>query len=198
VIAGDLIVYPDDGGPHQIDLWAIRRQGSGWSAPQLLTGASPYAYQTYPSLSADGARVLFDCANEPYGAAGTAICGVGADGAGFHVVISPADAPPGVPATGGALTHARYQADGGFVFAADWGGESVWRLAPGATVPEHVGAGFNNDNTPCVLPDGRIASLWLDRPGGAGIHELKVMTPDGASYAMIVTGIDIEEISCGA
>ena len=54
-----------------------------------------------------------------------------------------------------------------------------------------------NDNAPCVLPDGRIASLWLNRPGSESQHELKVMTPDGSSYAMLVTGVDIEQLGCG-
>jgi len=38
-----------------------------------------------------------------------------------------------------------------------------------------------NDKSPCVLPDCRITSLWLSRHGGAGDHELKVMTTAAAT-----------------
>ena len=42
---------------------------------------------------------------------------------------------------------------------------------------------YSGDGAPCVLADGRVASLWPGRPGGSGIYELKVMTPDGATIA---------------
>ena len=49
-----------------------------------------------------------------------------------------------------------------------------------------------------AIADGRIVSLWRERPGnGQGLRELKVMTPNGASYVMLVTGVDIEGIGCG-
>jgi len=56
---------------------------------------------------------------------------------------------------------------------------------------------FTNDNSPCVLPDGSIAGLWLNRPGGTGDHELKVIQPDGSSYFMLVTGADVVDIGLG-
>jgi hypothetical protein len=56
---------------------------------------------------------------------------------------------------------------------------------------------FNNDNDPCVLPDGRIASLWLERPGGGGRHEIKVMSADGRQYLMALTGADVADIGIG-
>ncbi len=70
-------------------------------------------------------------------------------------------------------------------------------MPTGAARPEPVGPAYTNDNSPCVLPDGRVASLWLARPGGQSLHELKVMAPDGASYAMLVTEVDIADIGCG-
>jgi len=38
---------------------------------------------------------------------------------------------------------------------------------------------------------------WLNRPGGSGDHELKVMKPDGSSYFMLVTGADVADIGLG-
>jgi hypothetical protein len=194
---GDLVVYPDDGGPHAFDLWAISRQGDGWAEPVLLTGASQYQYHGQPDVAADGTRVVFDCGDESDTATGTAICEVGTDGTGFRVVLTPADAPPGLPTTG-TVHDPAYAPDGGIVFEADWTGDALWRLPPGVAVPQPVSPTFTNDNAPCVLADGRFVSLWRERPGnGQGLRELKVMTPDGASFVMLVTGVDIEEIGCG-
>jgi hypothetical protein len=198
---GDLIVYVDDGGPHDLDLWATSRQGESWSAPVLLTGASMYQYHGQPAIAADGARVVFDCGDESDTSAGTAICEVGTDGSGFRVVLTPADSPPGLPrpeGTSGTIHNPAYAPDGAILFEADWTGDAIWRLPAGATEPQPVASAFTNDNAPCVLADGRIVSLWRERPGnGQGLRELKVMSPDGASYAMLVTGVDIEEIGCG-
>jgi hypothetical protein len=191
---GNLVVYADDGGPHELDLWAITRAGENWNAPVLLTGASPYANHVDPAISADGTRIVFECADQPYGADGTALCEVGSDGTGFRVALAPADVPAGATA---ALRQPAYAPDGSIVFEASWD-STIWRLPVGTAMPEPVGAGYYNDATPCVLPDDRVASLWSDRPDGGGMHELKVMTADGTSYAMLVTGMDIEDIDCAA
>ncbi len=82
-------------------------------------------------------------------------------------------------------------------------------VAAGRGVPPHrgvaavvpVGTSSPSASTiatkPCVLSDGRIASLWRERPGSHNRRELKIMTPDGAAYAMLVIGVDIEQIGCG-
>lgn len=184
---GDLIVFE-----REFDLWSIRRTGGEWSEPLLLTGASPFDYNSQPALAADGASVVFDCGPQPYGATGTAICEVGADGGGLHVVLTPAE-------VGGsdALHHPDYAPDGSIVFEGDAGGERIWRLPAGGASAELVGAAYGNDNSPCVLPDGRVVSLWLGRPGGAADHELKVMSPDGASFEMLLTDVDVLDIGLG-
>ncbi|MGB2985063.1 MAG: hypothetical protein WBE26_04195 [Phycisphaerae bacterium] len=58
--SGDLIVYPDSGGAHDVDLWAIRRSGDAWGAPTLLTGDSTYPFNEQPAVSSDGSKVVFD------------------------------------------------------------------------------------------------------------------------------------------
>jgi len=186
---GNLIVYSAGGGPHTRDLWAIRRSGNTWGTPQLLTSTSPFAFNTEPSISGDGRSVLFDAGNQPYAGPGTAIAEVNTDATGMHLVLTTSNSPPGLPKTG-ALHSASYAPDGSIVFEADWNGERVWRLRKGETVPVQVGK-FTNDNSPVVLPDGRIVSLWLGRTGGNGNHELKVMTADGSNFFMLLTGQDI-------
>lgn len=193
---GDLVVYPYGDGPHALDLWAVTRQGSGWSTPVLLTADSPYDAHTQPAISADGSTVLFNCDPDLQdGQEGTAVCEVHRDGTEFHTVIGPQDGPGGTAAN--ALRHADYAPDGSIVFEADWYGEQIWRLPVGATTPVQVTDAFNNDNTPCVLPDGRIASLWLDRPGGSGTHELKIMDAAGNDYVMVLTDFDVFDLGLG-
>ena len=193
---GDLVVYAGTGGPHTIDLWAVARRDVGWSSPTLLTRDSPYDVNNQPAISADGSRVVFDCdPNLQDGQQGTAICQVRTDGTGFRTVISPTNGPGGTDAN--ALHHPDYAPDGSIIFEADWHGEQIWRLPVGASVAERVSDQFNNDNSPCVLPDGRIASLWLDRPGSASGHELKVMLADGSGYFMALTDVDLFDIGIG-
>ena len=58
---------------------------------------------------------------------------------------------------------------------------------------------FGYDSSPCVLPDGRIVSLWLDRPEGSGAHEMKVMAADGRIFFMLLPDVDVLDggIGCG-
>ena len=193
---GNLVVYTQSDGPHMLDIYATARGGAGWSAALLLTGDSPYAWNSMPALSLDGSRMLFDCGNEAYGGAGTAMCEVNADGSGFRVVITPDNAPTG-HSPGGALHHADYAPDGSIVFEGDWAGEQIWRLPAGGSEPVLVAAVFTNDNSPCVLPDGRIVSLWLNRPGGQGFHELKIMNADGTQEQMLLLDAELADIGTG-
>ncbi|MBI5306854.1 MAG: hypothetical protein HZB37_00560 [Planctomycetes bacterium] len=193
---GNLIVYPGGGGPHYQDIWAVVRNGENWSKPLLLTGGSPYQWNSQVAISDDGSKVLFDGGDQPYAAEGTAVCEVGTGGTGFRVVLTPADSPDGLPDTG-SLHHPDYAPDGSIVFEADWSGERVWRLPVGAAEPVLVGD-YGNDNSPCVLPDGRIVSLWLDRPGNVNsLHEIKVMSPDGSTFKMLFEKKDVFDIGIG-
>ena len=192
---GNLVVYGDNGS-HSMDLWAVTRSsGSEWGAPVDLTASSSYAYNYWPAINKDGTKMVFNCTNELYSGAGC-ICEVGTDGTGFRVVLTPADSPAGLPDTGD-LHSPDYAPDGSIVFEADWDGEHIWRLPAGATEPVKIPDAFTNDNSPCVFPDGSISSLWLNRPGGLGYHELKMMTADGTSYSTLLTDIDVTDIGLG-
>ena len=193
---GNLIVYPYGDGPNDIDLWAVTRVGDAWGSPLLLTANSLYGFNNMPALSDDGSKVVFNCGMRPYGGEGTAICEVGVDGDGFRIVLTPSDSPAGFPTTG-ALHQPDYSPDGSIVFEGDWGSEQIWRLPLGASDPILVMSSFGNDNSPCVLPNGSIVSLWLDRPTGTGVHEIKVMTADGSSYFMLLPELDVSDIGIG-
>ncbi len=194
---GNLVVYENNDGVHENDLWAVSRNSNteAWAGPVLLTGSSPYQYNYQPAVNEAGTKVLFDCTDAPYSGS-TNICEVGTDGTGFRVVLTSADSPGGLPDTG-ELHHPDYAPDGSIVFEGDWDGEILWRLSSGATAPVKIQSTLTNDNSPCVLPDGSMASLWLNRPGSSGVHELKVMKPDGSSYFMLLTDTDVADIGLG-
>ena len=194
---GNLIVYHSREGSHTINLWAVRRDNKAapWSTPVELTSDSNYAYNEWPSIDGNGSKIVFICTNEPY-SGDTSICEVGTDAKGFKVLVRPVDSPAGLPDTAD-LNAPDYAPDGSIIFEADWDGEHLWRLAAGAAAPVNITNDFNNDNSPCVLPDGSIASLWMNRPGGLGYHELKIMTADGGSYFMLVIDQDVEDIGLG-
>ena len=196
---GKLIVYSDSGGSsaHVRDLWATRRRTTGWTAPLLLTASSPYRYNEWPAVAADGSKLLFSCGDTPYGENGMAICEVNSDGSGFHVLLKPEQGPGGKASN--QLRSPDYAPDGSIVFEADWGdNERIWRWRPGTGSPHLIAAQFGNDNSPCVLPDGRVVSLWLNRPANTnGVHELKIMAADGSSYTMALTNVDVADVGLG-
>ncbi len=194
--SGTVIVFPAR-GTHVIDLFATVKSGATWSAPLLLTGASPFSHHHDTAISSDGTRVVFDCGREPYGAPPTSICEVKTDGSGFRTLVDPTDGPD--HGSTHAPHHPDYAPDGSVVFEADWPSEQVWRrpLAGGSPVKLSA-ADYTDDNSPCVLPDGRVVSLWLGRKANtAGNHEIKVMDPDGANPVMLVIGIDVVDIGMG-
>jgi hypothetical protein len=192
---GDVVVFSAAGSAHERDLFVTRRTGAFWSEPVDITGASTFSYNTAPAIAEDGGAVLFDCGPLPYGVNGTHVCEVGIDGSALRVVVDPTNSPNGE--SGNRAHSADYAPDGSIVFEAEWGSERIWRLAPGASVPTVIGA-FGNDNTPCVLPDGRVASLWLNAESNpSGFHELKLMAADGADPVMLVQGVDVLDTTVG-
>jgi hypothetical protein len=96
------------------------------------------------------------------------------------------------------VTHAAYAPDGSLVFSADRGETQVWRLGSGASTPELIGTEFKNDNTPCVLPNGSIASMWYADSQGNGASVLKVMLEEDHTFVLPPAGdVAPDSISCG-
>ncbi len=197
---GELIIYPAQGGPHRVDLFATRKQGSGWSAPILLTSASNYSYNNMPSLSLDGSRIAFDCGAEPYPEAGSNdACEVKADGTGFRKIVSPS-----------ALSNPRnsyvqnpHEGVDGLLFESSWPigddhPETIWLLPATGGSPKPIGTAFPNAVSPCALSDGRFGMLWLGRSGNAtGAHELVVAERDGSSAITLTPNLDVNDIGIG-
>ena len=192
---GALVVYPQGGGVHTRDLWVTRKRGAGWTRPRDITAASASDHNTQPAISTDGRRVVFDCGAGLAGDPGTAVCSVGASGGRVSVLMSPLSGPGG--RANNEVHHAAFSPGGGIVFEADWRGEQIWRLPGGSRHPFRVSR-VHDDNSPCVLGDGQIVSLYLDRPGNrAGVHEIRVADSSGANGREILTGVDVADIGIG-
>lgn len=189
---GSTLIITTEEGDNDLDLAILTRSGAEWSAPMILTGSSPHSFNERGRLIDGDSALLFDCGPSQYGQEGTGICRISIDGTGFERLISPEDWVGATPSH--AARSADISPDGSIVFEADWEGtERLWRLlANGST---ELISGFTNDNSPCVLPDGSVVSLWLNRDGNAeGLHELKVHAPDSADYEMLLVDIDAVDV----
>jgi hypothetical protein len=189
------IVFPQSGGAHALDLWRLDTAGNDWAAPVVLTRESPYQYNTEPALSPDESRVVFDCGDQPYAGPGTALCEVGIDGSGLRVLLGPSGVQPEM-AGAQALDHPTYASDGSIVFSADRDGTQVWRIGASGGAPVLLASVFKNDNRPCVLPNGSIASQWLSDATDA--YFLKVMLPSDRTFVTLTVGdMAAETLGCG-
>jgi cysteinyl-tRNA synthetase len=179
---GATVVYVGSDGPHDRDIFVTHLEGSVWSTPVALSADSPFATHDRPVLSQTEDKVLFNAGDD---FDHLLVCEVNTDGSGFRQAITPANAPAGSQAS--QIFSPSYAPDGSIVFETAWtGGEQIWRLPVEAGAnPVLVGATFNNDNSPVVLPDGRIASLWLGHPDGNNGHHVKIMGANGQNSFML-------------
>ena len=187
---GTQIIFSMEGEDHTRDLFMVEKKSGNWGAPTVLTAQSPFSYNSTPAFSDDGSRIVFECGDEPY--MNKSICQVNVDGTAFQTLFSPDHR----------FTAARtpdYAPDGTIVTELDSveNGEAIYRISPytGSITP--INLSFSNDNSPCVLNDGRIASLWLNREGGEGLHELKIMNSDGSGDFMLLMDVDILDAVLG-
>ncbi len=199
--AGDLIVYAASTGPHMVDIFATRRQGSRWSAPVLLTGASTYPYNNMPALTLDGTRVTFDCGQNAYPETGNNDgCEVNVDGSALRRIVTSTT----LPNARQSYVQNPHEGADGLYFEAAWPvpgravpPEIIWMLPKSGGVPVPVQPA-DNAVSPCGLPDGRYAMLWLAGPGNArGDHELAVQARGGAAPIVLTPGVDVTDIGIG-
>ena len=206
---GNTVVYVDAGDPtvtptpHVRDLWVINRPNaqSAWNAPYCITRNTGSAYNTWPVLSSDSTKVLFDQGSAGGRASGTSIGEVSITGQDYRSVVTAASLPGGATAT---YCHAgSYLPNGDVVFEADdASSQQVWRVPAAGGTPSAINTAFAEDRSPCALPDGRIASLWLNSPNGSGKHEIKIMDDAGLNDATItepsVLFDEIDDIGLGS
>jgi hypothetical protein len=188
---GDLVVFESTEGPHQSDLWAAARTAGSWSKV-LLTGDSAHDVNGNPSISDDGTTILFTGGS----GIGQAILEVKTDGTELRTVIDQGGGPEGSIADA-PMGTADYGPDGSILFQAGWNGNQIWKLEDGETTPS-LFSGALNESNPSVLSDGRVVTLWGDRPGNdEHVLELTIRYPDGSLLATLLPGVDLPEGGIG-
>jgi hypothetical protein len=196
------VIYSSEGYTHTHDLLIARRtpgtdpNAGLFDAPKNLTADSTFDLNDLPALAADENSVVFDCQTTAQSmSAGQSqnLCVVNIDGTNFQPTVGPTSL---AGFTTDDVHSGDYLPDGTLVFEASWHAEQVWhRDSQGNLV--QIAPQMTNDNSPCALPDGRVASLWLERVGNPmGFHELKVSSVTG-DYEMVVIGQDIDDIGIG-
>ena len=85
-----------------------------------------------------------------------------------------------------------YENGGTIVFEGELNGEQCYRYDPATPniAPYVIDGNYSNDNSCAALPDGRIASFWLERPNGPSVHELRIMGADGVHESVLQLNID--------
>ncbi len=192
---GTLLVF-NASGVHQRDIFVVRRLGpDNWSQPRNLTGSGPFDVNKLPRLDQDATRVVYDCADSPDSDEGTSLCEVGTGtGAVVRTVLRE---PVGSGEQAWTAFHSpSYRPDGGLVFECHHPHEELVCALPAGSVTSVrlTAAEVSNDNSPCVFPDGRVASL-LD----SGVHVLRLTAPDGTHPVTVEDRYDILDagIYCG-
>lgn len=190
------VVYSASGGTHTHDLWLAPASGDpssgAFGTPTNITAGSTFDLNDLPALSPDEKTVVFDCQAASSGGSQN-ICVVNTDGTGFKSLVGPTSLSGH---TTDDVHSGDYVPDGTVVFEASWEAEQIWHRDLQGNLSQ-IAPTMTNDNSPCALPDGRVASLWLERPGNpSGYHELKVSTLEG-SYEMVLINQDINDIGIG-
>jgi hypothetical protein len=198
---GQVLVTPLRSAPHPVDLFVLRRTVGGWSAPVNITQGSARPFNNMPALSHNDLTVLFDCGASPYPESGdSAVCEVAVDGTGLREVVTHR-ALPG--ARNDYVQNAHY-APSGIVFEGSWPTagltpppETVWRLRPSGQI-DVVGASVLKSYSPCALPDGRVAVLWVGRAGNP--QQAREVTLLDATFSVVATltpGVDVADVGIG-
>ena len=173
---------------NRFDLVLTRRTNNNWSEPEVITSNSPSDNNRMPAISANGQEIVFNC--------GESICISNIDGSSMRILINPSNRDE-VSAVGSADFD---PLSNDIILEGDDNSERIWRYNRTNSTMQLLNSTHTNDNSPCVLSDGRIASLWLNRPGNSnGSHELKIMSANGASHFVEVGNVDISDfgIGCG-
>jgi hypothetical protein len=171
---------------NRFDLVLSRRTGTQWSKPEIITSNSPSDNNRMPAISANGQEVVFNC--------GESICISNIDGSSMTTLINPTNRTE-INAVGSADFD---PLSNDIIFEGDDNSERIWRYNRTNSTMQLVKSTHSNDNSPCVLSDGRIASLWLERAGNSNsLHELKIMSATGLSYFMAAENINISDLGLG-
>lgn len=179
----------DDGS----DLFISKQDNNAtWSILKSISDSSPSTNNRNPAISADGKEILFEC--------GKNICLVNSDGTNLKTLIRLED-KPNTNNSWESISNADFDTQGNIVFQGTFIATWPWRYNRKTAEITLLNNKNNNDNSPCVLSNGDIATLWFDRAeNNSGNAELKIMNSTGTSQFIAVTGekgIVTSPLGCG-
>lgn len=165
----------DDGS----DLFISKQENnSRWSTLKSLSDSSPSTNNRNPAISADGKEILFEC--------GKNICLVNSDGTNLKTIIHLEDKPNN---SWESISNADFDTQDNVIFQGTFIATWPWRYNRKTAEITLINNKNNNDNSPCVLSNGDIATLWFDRAeNNSGNAELKIMNSTGTSQFIAITG----------
>ena len=166
------------------DIWVTTRTGNQWSRnDEINLSVNSSGNNGGPVFSQDLTKVIWTSYNNP---------GMDFDensvlGNNFQSILS--HTRLGASAQ---IIRPSYESGNTIIFEGELNGEQCYRYDPTTPGidPVVIDGNFNNDNSCASLPDGRIASFWLERPGGPSVHELRVMSKNGVHESVLQLNID--------
>ncbi len=181
------MILRDDGPNFRNDIRVVARIGGVWQRGTEVTisGSSAGNNNGSPHFSLDGAKVIWNSSQD--GATGFDENSL--DGTQFRHLLDHTR----LGASSQAIITPSYEPNGSIIFEGEIFGEECYRWDPdNPTVdPVVIDPTYSNDNSCFALPDGRIASFWLQRPGNVlGGHEPRIMLSDGTHQVVLQQDID--------
>jgi hypothetical protein len=161
-----------------------------------VSASSPANFNQRPAVSRDGSKIVYACGpSESSAAPGTALCEASIDGKLLRQ-IAPSILDPAPPSEA-YVASAAYAADGTLLVEGNLeAGSQIWRVS-GDQAVRVESEDVISEGSPCVLPDGRVASVWAGRLPQASLHELKVTNADGTNPGVVLEGVDVSDIGIG-
>lgn len=175
-------------GNGRTDILLLKRNGDVWDRSKDITiSAASGRSDEEPQFSVDGSKVIWTSSNN-WNAGGDEVVFAenNLNGNAYKELMNASRLGPSAK-----MLRPSYQADGKIVFEGEVSGEYCYRWDPKTpgSDPVIINSRYSNDNSCTALPDGRIVSYWMERPGSAG-HELRVMLPNGQHLTVLQPGVD--------
>jgi type II secretory pathway pseudopilin PulG len=170
------------------DILLLERNGNIWDRSRDLNISSASGRSdSEPQFSVDGTKIIWTSYdNWDAGGDNIVFAENNLSGSAYRELLSATRLGAGAK-----MLRPSYEASGKIVFEGEDSGEYCYRWDPATpgSDPVIIDSSYRNDNSCRALPDGRIVSYWMERPGSAG-HELRIMSADGQHQGVLQPGVD--------
>lgn len=173
---GATIYFVQSGGTHTRDVFKITKGATSWTNPVELSSISNYSFNISPYISYDETKILFESSHTS--AYSTAIQESLNNGVTLSIKTATTLISNSIQ-----VKSPCYDVLGNIYFECQTDAERVWKLSASGGSPIIINNLFTNDNSPVTLPDGRIASLYVQN----STHQIKIMDHTGLNDFMVTS-----------